>query len=168
MSYTKTTWVDNQPPYINAENLNKIENQLETNTNDIATNASAIETNSNNITANTNAIGDLQGEIVWTNANPTSAFGSQTITLNKSLDNYNCYEIMFRQNTNTTNKRYMTTGKIPVGHGTILNAYSNNYRATGTTVSGNTISFESASVGGTTDNEYVIPVYVIGYKIGIF
>lgn len=59
MSYTKTTWVDNQPPYINAENLNKIENQLEINTSDIATNTSAIETNTNNITANLNAIGDL-------------------------------------------------------------------------------------------------------------
>lgn len=168
MSYTKTTWVDNQPPYINAENLNKIENQLETNTNDIATNASAIETNSNNITANTNAIAELQGEIFWTNANPTSDFGSQTITLNKSLDNYNCYEIIFRQNKNSTNKRYFSTGKIPVGHGTILNAYGSNYRPTGTTISGNTIDFENAFVNNTTDNGYVIPVYVIGYKIGIF
>lgn len=59
MSYTKTTWVDNQPPYINAENLNKIENQLEINTSDIATNTSAIETNTSNIATNTNAIGDL-------------------------------------------------------------------------------------------------------------
>lgn len=168
MSYTKTTWVDNQPPYINAENLNKIENQLETNTNDIATNASTIETNSNNIIANTNAIAELQGEILWTNANPTSDFASQTITLDKSLDSYNCYEIIFRQNKNSTNERYFTTGKLPVGHGTILNAYSNNYRPTGTTISGNTIYFENASVSGATDNGYAIPIYVIGYKIGIF
>ncbi len=35
MSYTKTTWVNNQPPYINADNLNKIENGIETNANNI-------------------------------------------------------------------------------------------------------------------------------------
>jgi uncharacterized protein YjdB len=29
MAYTKTTWVDNSPPAINAENLNKIENGIE-------------------------------------------------------------------------------------------------------------------------------------------
>ena len=34
MAYTKTTWVNGETP-INADNLNKIENQLETNTNDI-------------------------------------------------------------------------------------------------------------------------------------
>ena len=34
MVYTKTTWVNGKTP-INADNLNKIENQLETNTNDI-------------------------------------------------------------------------------------------------------------------------------------
>ena len=166
MSYTKTTWIDNQPPYINAENLNKIENQLETNTNDIATNASTIETNSNNITANTNAIAELQGEILWTNANPTSDFASQTITLDKSLDSYNCYEIYFRQSKTTS--RYFTTGKIPVGYGTILEVYGANYRPTGTTMSGNTIYFENASVSGATDNGYAIPIYVIGYKTGIF
>lgn len=29
MAYTKTTWVDNSPPAINADNLNKIENGIE-------------------------------------------------------------------------------------------------------------------------------------------
>lgn len=166
MSYTKTTWVDNQPPYINAENLNKIENQLETNTNDIATNASAIETNSNNITINTNAIAKLQGEILWTNANPTSDFGTQTITLNKSLDSYNCYEILFRQS--KTASRIMTSGKVPVGYGTILVEHANIYRPTGTTVSGNTIYFEDAKNNGSTTVVEVVPVYVIGYETGIF
>lgn len=35
-TYTKTTWIDGSAPAINANNLNKIENQLEQNTNDIS------------------------------------------------------------------------------------------------------------------------------------
>lgn len=33
MSYTKTTWVNNSSPYIDADNLNNIENGIETNEN---------------------------------------------------------------------------------------------------------------------------------------
>ena len=103
------------------------------------------------------------GKSLWENPNPTASFSAQTITLSESLANYSCYEIIFRQN--TTSSRYFSTGKIPVGYGTILNAYGTNYRATGTTVSGNTISFENANAS---DNGYVIPVYVVGYKSGVY
>ena len=44
MAYEKTNWVNDSLPAINAENLNKIENQLEQNTNDIA---NIIESGSN-------------------------------------------------------------------------------------------------------------------------
>lgn len=162
MSYTKTTWVDNQPPYLNAENLNKIENQLEINTSNIATNTSAIEANTSTLTG----LVGLEGEVLWTNANPTSDFASQTITLDKSLDSYNCYEILFRQS--KTVSRIMTSGKIPVGYGTILVEHANTYRPTGTTVSGNTIYFEDAKNSGSTTVVEVVPVYVVGYKTGIF
>ena len=110
------------------------------------------------------------GKSLWENPNPTASFSAQTITLSESLANYSCYEIIFRQNKNVNNERYFSTGKIPVGHGTILsyNTSSNFYRATGTTVSGNTISFENAYAGSTTDNDNVIPVYVIGYKSGVY
>ena len=103
------------------------------------------------------------GNKLWENQNPSASFPSQTITLSESLANYSCYEIIFRQN--TTSSRYFSTGKIPVGYGTILNAYGNNYRPTGTTVSGTSIYFENANAS---DNGYVIPVYVIGYKSGVF
>lgn len=118
-------------------------------------------------TVNT-AIGVLQGEIIWTNSSPTSNFPAQTINLNESLDNYDMYEILFRQS--TTAGRIMTTGKIPVGYGTILNWNANAfyYRATGTTVSGSTITFEDGKNGATTANGYTVPLYVIGYKTGLF
>ena len=44
MAYSRTIWVNDSLPAINAENLNKIENQLEKNTNDIA---NIIESGSN-------------------------------------------------------------------------------------------------------------------------
>lgn len=110
------------------------------------------------------------GKSLWENPNPTASFSSQTITLSESLANYSCYEILFRQNKTSTNERYMSTGKIPVGHGTILSyvTSSNYYRPTGTTVSGNTIYFENAYADSTANNENVIPVYVIGYKSGVY
>jgi hypothetical protein len=118
------------------------------------------------VNGNANTLENTIGKTLWENQNPTASFSSQTITLSESLANYSCYEIIFRQSKTTT--RYFSTGKIPVGYGTILNAYANNYRPTGTTVSDNTIAFENASVNGTTNNEYVIPVYVVGYKTGVY
>ena len=112
------------------------------------------------------------GKIIWTNPDPSINFSAQTITLDESLDNYDEYEILVLQS--TQNSRLMSTGRIPVGHGTIIsyNTSSYLYRPTGSSVSGNTIYFEDAKgVAGTTvtvQNDAVIPMYVIGYKTGIF
>ena len=46
MAYTKTTWVNNGSPYINADNLNHMEEGIYTNSTDVATNTSNITTNS--------------------------------------------------------------------------------------------------------------------------
>lgn len=118
-------------------------------------------------------VGGLRGTILWTNSNPSQNFNSQTITLNKSLDNYDRYEIIFKQG--TTLERCLTTGLIPVGHGTILNYVFSypKYRNTEETVTGNSISFENCiSInsfgGGVTENNSLIPLYVIGYKTNLF
>ena len=105
------------------------------------------------------------GTLLWTNNSPSSSFGSQTITLSESLDDYDCYEIIFRQS--TTDVRLMTTGKIPVGSGTIMSWSTslNFYRPTATTVSGNTITFEEGKNTNGTDNNRTIPIYIIAYKI---
>ncbi len=60
MAYTKTTWVDDSSPAISAANLNKIENQLETNTNDISANSTKIGNLSNlNTTEKSNLVGAI-------------------------------------------------------------------------------------------------------------
>ena len=116
------------------------------------------------INENTNEITKIKRKILWTNTNPTNIFASQTITLSESLDNYEYYEILFKQT--NINARTMTTGKIPVGYGTILswNTSINMYRPTETTVSGNTISFEDGKTTNGVDNSTTIPIKVIGHK----
>ncbi len=119
----------------------------------------------NNVNDN---IEDLQGTIIWSNPHPSDSFSEQTITLNGSLDNFDMYEILFKQSIST--QRIMTTGKIPVGNGTILNWNANAFyfRPTTTTVSGNTITFEDGKSGSVVANDYTIPLYVIGYNTGLF
>ena len=109
-----------------------------------------------------------QSKIICANDDPTTIFPSQTITLNESLSGYDFYEILFRQS-NTAN-RIMTSGKIPVGYGTILswNTAINIYRPTAAIVSGNTITFEDAKTTNGVDNNTTIPLYVIGHKTGLF
>lgn len=107
------------------------------------------------------------GTLLWTNSSPTSNFAAQTITLNENLSGYDFYEILFRQGTTTA--RIMTTGKIPVGYGTILqwNTSNNFWRPTDEVVSGTTITFEANRMGNNEDNSFTIPMYVIGYKTNI-
>lgn len=117
---------------------------------------------------NSTILQNTLGNKLWENQNPSASFTGQTITLSESLANYNCYEIIFKQS--NTNERYFSTGKIPVGHGTILSyiTSNNSYRATETTVSGTTIAFENAYVGSSANNVVAIPIYVIGYKSGVY
>jgi hypothetical protein len=122
---------------------------------------------------NATILSGLVGQILWTNPSPTSNFDSQTVNLNESLDNYDTYEVLFNQGTN--NQRIMTSGKIPVGHGTILDYITGypKFRPTSETVSGTSITFEDckslkALGGGVVENSSIIPLYIIGYKTGLF
>lgn len=108
-----------------------------------------------------------ESKIAWRNSNPTISFEAQAITLKGNLEDYDCYEILFRQN--TTTKRMFTTGKIPVAYGTILNycASTLRYRPT-IEITNSTISFENAINNGNQDNRECIPVCIILHKNGLF
>ena len=129
------------------------------------------DTNADNITENTADIASLEDEVeklkrvtLWTNPAPTTSFSGQTVTLSDSLSNYDFYEILYEQTTSST--RTMTTGKLPVGSGTILHwvTASTYYRPTAETVSGSTLTFEDAREDSTVNNITTIPVKIIGYK----
>lgn len=161
MAYTKTTWVNNSQPYINADNLNNIENGIETN--DIAIN-----------TIQANMLG-LSGTMLWTNPNPTSSFSTQNIVLNSS--DYDCYEIVFSPNV-TTNP-VASTGTIPKGYGVRLSSVYTGSAGAGVRVRDITYVNATTLTAGTgkqtigttpesTNDERCVPLYVIGYKTGLF
>lgn len=134
----------------------------------------------NAVNDNDTKIGNITGTILWTNPNPTSNFGSQTITL--SSGDYDVLEWYIGASTSGT---YLFTEKSIKGSGisstfiTEINQGVNQYTgfiqrnikyATDTTYNvANCLSRRNASQSTPTiDNGYMIPLYVIGYKTGLF
>ena len=110
------------------------------------------------IEINKNNIANLKGKILWVNPNPTNNFGAQTI----SVDFSNCdmYELVYYQSTTRTS-RELSSGRIRVGKGSIATYGSGVTRAWDG--SNTSLTFENAS-----DNQYLIPAYIIGYNTGLF
>lgn len=114
-----------------------------------------------------------EGEIVlWENPNPTSSFANQTITLN-DISNYKYLEIYWKNRKDVSEWTYT---KIQIGTasygfcispaGTSFRVFSRqiNNENTNNLIFGNCNFAESLSSSITTNNDYMIPVKVIGYK----
>lgn len=116
----------------------------------------------------------VKGKLLWTNSNPTSNFVAQTITLSEALSNFDCYEILYSQaklSSDPTNagNRLMSTGKIPIGYGTVLNyAVNNRYRLIDRPSGNTSMTILDGYNGGQVDNDKCIPIYVIGHNTGLF
>ena len=115
----------------------------------------------------------LGGTILWTNPNPTSAFSGQTITLSDSISNYDFYEVIYSEYAG--NDPYGSSGKILTSHITNIGQVANLFvRRSVTALSGTSMTFgdgqQCASFNGswTSQNSRIVPVYVIGYKTGVF
>lgn len=144
-------WTEETP--VTAYNMNEMQNIL-----------------NDNVTNNF----QLNGTVLWTNPNPTANFAAQTITLSETIANYDCYEIIFTQaafksDPTDLGNRLMSTGKIPIGYGTVLNyAVNNRYRLVNRTTGNTQMAIQDAYNGGQVDNNKCVPVYVIGYNTGLF
>lgn len=118
------------------------------------------------------------GTILWTNPNPTDDFSNQTITLNSS--DYDAYELIYARS-KSQNIRY-STGRIPKGSsfnifvfageesgGYLSYRYRNlNYVSdTSLSVSNCIQKIVNETTTGTA-NGVCIPLYIIGYKTGLF
>lgn len=122
---------------------------------------------------NADLLSNITGTILWTNPNPTSTFDSQSITLSNS--DYDCYEIIYQFS--QLNAMLFNTGKIPKGNNiNIFFAFNN---GTDTHLHTNRlIRYENdttlyaencySSADNNTTNNRCIPLYVIGYKTGLF
>lgn len=107
-------------------------------------------------------------KILWTNPSPTSSFTSQTITL--SSGDYDFYEIFFTYSVSTS--QYANGTKAVKGKGLIgaIIGYGNSVllRRKVDYTDATHLLVASAYNGSAIDDNYMIPIYVIGYKTGTF
>ena len=149
MAYTKTTWVNGETP-INADNLNNIEGGIK---------------------YNETLIGNITGTILWRNSNPTADFQAQEITLSSS--DYDMLEILYRSNA-VGGTYFGGNRKILKGYGTQLDwnsiASVNRWSRRIIPVSDTVFSVGDSYLvtDGTTTNDQCVPLYIIGYKTGLF
>lgn len=134
------------------------------------TNASAITTIESNVSALQTKTAGLKGTILWTNSSPTSSFSQQNITLSSS--NYDMYEVIYCITASSTATSVKSTGKLTKGTSTELDFTYNNgiglvMRRRDFTYIDDTHYTVSRNTGA--DGDYACrPLYVIGYKTGLF
>lgn len=118
------------------------------------------------ITINTK-LTNITGQILWTNSRPTSDFSSQTITL--SSGDYDFLEIFFCSNVQSENKTFeirKTIKNYDVTLSTVVQNV-NTYRIVRFTDATH-LAVESGYTGTDVQDRRCVPLYVIGYKTGIF
>ena len=104
-------------------------------------------------------------KILWTNPNPTSEFAEQDITLNS--DDYDVLEIYYLMAANNT---YVGSQKIPKGYNTRLMYTTSSLMIRFRNIiylSDTSYSIESGAGASGSDSD-LIPLYIIGYKTGLF
>lgn len=112
------------------------------------------------------------GTILWTNPNPSSSFAEQTLTLSSS--DYDVLEFVWRTMPSASGDILVDSSKTLKGYGVQLEygSTAGNYgwvrrivRLSDTTFSvWNAIKNNDLSI----TNEQCVPLYVIGYKTGLF
>ena len=114
------------------------------------------------------------GKVLWTNPNPTANFDSQDITL--STGDYDFFEILYTTNDTTS---MLNTGKIKKGFNTLLQAgvgsssqgpynFFRSITYTNDTTFNVGVGLEAYASQRPINAGVCIPLYVIGYKTGLF
>lgn len=131
------------------------------------TNASAITTIESNVSALQTETAGLKGKILWKNQNPMSPITTQTLTLNSA--DYDVLEIFYYINEQATSLETLST-KFIKGSGTRITAptSSGGIIFRNITYNSNTSYNLSETQGQAVNNFLCIPLYVIGYKTGLF
>lgn len=130
--------------------------------------------NNDDALTNTNVVlSNIKGTVLWTNPNPTSDFSSQTITL--SSDDYDVLEFFYGYD--TSGVRVVSERTIK-GNGVQFDVYSTVVPTRAWRRRAEFVSNTSYSIGNCTrmeynqtsynENGYCVPLYVIGYKTGLF
>jgi hypothetical protein len=110
---------------------------------------------------------NLKGKILWTNPNPLNEFAAQTITLNS--DDYDVIEVFYCSNVLSSAKTYEFKRSLK-GYNITLSTIVNNVN-TYRTITYNNAKSLTVNIGYSNAEEQArrcIPVYIIGYKTGLF
>lgn len=113
----------------------------------------------------------VNGTILWENPNPTADFTAQTITLSSS--DYDMLEILYRSNA-VGGIYFGGNRKILKGYGTQLDwnsiSSTNRWSRRMTPVSDTAFSVGDSTLvnTGALTNDQCVPLYIIGYKTGLF
>lgn len=107
------------------------------------------------------------GTILWANESPNSSFAGQDVSTN---NDYDCIEVIYGYG--TTGDKY-SSGKIFKGTTTTLSIV---YLSGGTYTRTRTVNYQSNGtctfgdgyLTGNVNNAVAIPLYIIGYKTGLF
>ena len=132
-----------------------------------------LDVSGENYVPNVDAVNNIKGKILWTNPNPMSEFVSQTIKLSSS--DYDYLEFIFKSDYND-NTKVIISGRTIKGYG-VRTSYTSitsfkfwsrqiNYNSETNYDIDNCMVITSSS--GSVSNTNLIPLYVIGYKTGLF
>lgn len=111
------------------------------------------------------------GKLLWTNSSPTTSFEGQTIQVD--LSDYDAVQIISTGTNNSTHR--ISSGIVPIGYTSQVSWYAQiSYYVRTFNVSSTGVTFQDAtdtaintgSYG--TNNNTAIPLYIIGYKTGLF
>ena len=121
----------------------------------------------------------LKGKLLWTNPNPNEQFSTQSITL--SSDDYDVLEIYYYDWVDTTSYKDLLCQKTIKGHSTKLqvqlshnsNGYAGNRRIR--YIDNTTLQvddcyriIDNSAFSNAKANYWNVPVYIVGYKTGLF
>lgn len=152
----------------NIPNINKVN---DTDMNEIK---SVVNNNATETSNNTTNITNITGQILWTNPDPTSSFANQTITLsNSNYDTLKCYYCT--SNARTTRIKTAETIKgnnlfleITDTSTSNLIIFTREIAFTSNTEYSAGSCFKRATNAASTDINNLIPLYIVGYKTGLF
>ena len=155
----------NLQPYITVNYIMKVKNI--TSTPETSNVIGASDTPNDKDVYSSNAtkelINNVSSTILWTNPNPTTSFEEQDITLNDNIENYDEYIVLAKTWRNNTNIALST--RVPISYGApMLYTENTNIYQRFTSVP----SVKTLHIGSSPDNSFLVPIYVIGYKTGLF
>ena len=134
----------------------------------IQENGTASASNVYSASATNNKLNNLIGSILWTNSNPTSDFAPQDITL--SSNDYDILEWYFNGNVQSSTAIPCDSNRSIKGYGARLNSIVSNNMTYREIARNSDTSFTVGAgyLGDEIQNRRCVPLYVVGYKTGLF